>query len=184
MDLQSQTLEPSTSGVGDDASQQRFQDAYRDLRALAARMLDRETPGHTLQPTALVHEAYFKLADQRKTDWQSQSQFFAVGATVMRRILVDHARARSTVKRGGEFNRIPLEDGMISNDRDLDVIAVDDALTDLARLDERHAKIVEMRFFGGLTEPQMAEVLKVSERTVRREWRMCQAWLRKRLANT
>jgi len=158
-----------------------FQALYLELRAMARRVMAREDAGRTLQPTALVHEAYLKLYDQQ-TDWKSKSQFLSVGAIAMRRILVDHARKRRASKRGGGQARIPLEDGVLSSERDADVLAVDDAIRELAQLDARHAKIVEMRFFGGLTEPQMAEALGTSERTLRREWRICRAWLKQRLA--
>jgi RNA polymerase sigma-70 factor (ECF subfamily) len=158
-----------------------FLTVYPQFRALAQRLLSREDRGHTLQPTALVHEAYLKLVDQRQMDWKSRSHFFAVGAMAMRRILVDHARSRSRDKRGGGSSRIPLEEGLLSTEHDADILAVDEALNDLAELDERHAKIVELRFFGGLSEAESAEVLGISERTVRREWRMCRAWLRERL---
>jgi RNA polymerase sigma factor (TIGR02999 family) len=168
---------------GDSQARDRlFLAVYQQFRTLAQSYLSRESDGHTLQPTALVHEAYLKLVDQRRADWKSRSHFFAVGAMAMRRILVDHARARLRDKRGAGADRIPLEDGLLSTEHDADVIAVDDALQDLAGLDERHAKIVELRFFGGLTEAESAEILGVSERTLRREWRMCRAWLRERLA--
>ena len=157
-----------------------FQALYGELRALARRSMARESSDRTLQPTALVHEAFLKLYDQQ-TDWKSDSQFLSIGAITMRRILVDRARQRRATKRGGEQYRIPLEDGLLSSERDVDVLAVDEALVDLAKLDERHARIVEMRFFGGLTEPQMAEALEISERTLRREWRLCRAWLKQRL---
>jgi RNA polymerase sigma factor (TIGR02999 family) len=160
-----------------------FQALYSELRALARRSMAREDSGRTLQPTALVHEAYLKLFEQQ-TDWKSESQFLSVGAIAMRRILVDQARKRRTTKRGGERCRIPLEEGLLSSERDADVLAVDEALSELAELDERHARIVEMRFFGGLTEPQMAEALDISERTLRREWRVCRAWLKQRLAGS
>ncbi|MEZ5364249.1 MAG: ECF-type sigma factor [Bryobacterales bacterium] len=157
-----------------------FQSLYDELREVARRSMARESPGGTLQPTALVHEAYLKLYDQG-ANWKSDSQFLSLGAIAMRRILVDEARKRQSQKRGGGLPHIPLEEGVLSNERDVDVLAVDEALVELAALDERHAKIVEMRFFGGLTEAQMAEVLEISERTLRREWRICRAWLKQRL---
>lgn len=155
---------------------------YDDFRALAKAYLDREPPGHTLQPTALVNEAYVRLVDQNRVDWKGKTHFFAVGATIMRRILVDHARAKQRVKRGGGRDRVALhEDLQISNRDDEDVLGVDDAIERLARKDERQAKIVEMRFFAGMTVAEVAEVLGVSKRTVESEWTMIRAWLRRDL---
>jgi len=158
-----------------------FQSLYGELRSLAGHMLNRQSPDHTLQPTALVHEAFLKLSASEKADWKSRSHFFAAGAGAMRQILVDHARSHLRQKRGGGRKRVELNEELLSVDRDDDVLLVDSALTELARLNERQSKIVEMRFFGGLTEPEMAEALGVSERTVQREWYFCRAWLRNHL---
>ena len=168
---------PSTADVGADSAHL-FESLYRDLRALARHMLQRESPGHTLPPTALVHEAFLRLNHKERGDWKSRSHFVAAGASAMRRILVDHARKRQSQKRGGERVRAPLTEDTLSVERDGDVLLVNDALDDLARLDPRHKQILELRFFGGMTEPEVAEALEISERTVQREWSVCRAWLR------
>jgi len=155
---------------------------YDELRRQAAGFLRKESPGHSLQPTALVHEVFLKLADQTRVSWKGRSHFFAVGAQAMRRILVDHARKRKRVKRGGGRQRITLDEALVvSPRRDEDVLALEDALVQLAKLDSRQAQIVEMRFFGGLTVQEVAEVLGVSKRTVEAEWTMIRAWLRREL---
>jgi len=155
---------------------------YREFHELAERYLRRESPGHTLQPTALVHEAFLKLVDQNRVDWQGRSHFLAMGAQFMRRILVDHARAKSAGKRGGGQHRIELdEQALISTERNADVLAVDEALEKLATIDERQARIVEMRFFGGMTIAEVASALQLSQRTIEAEWTMIRAWLRREL---
>ncbi|MFV2066869.1 MAG: sigma-70 family RNA polymerase sigma factor [Pirellulales bacterium] len=155
---------------------------YDELRQQAASYLRKEGPGHSLQPTALVHEVFLKLADQTRVSWKGRSHFFAVGAQAMRRILVDHARKKKRTKRGGGRQRITFEEGLVvSPRRGEDVLALDDALVKLAALDPRQAQIVEMRFFGGLTVQEVAEVLGVSKRTVEAEWTMIRAWLRREL---
>jgi RNA polymerase sigma factor (TIGR02999 family) len=151
---------------------------YNNFRDLAKSYLAREPQPHTLQPTALVNEAYLKLVDQKQVDWKNRSHVLAVGAIAMRRILVNHAIAAKRQKRGGAAARITLHEDLISTERDLDVLAIDQALDDLAKLDERHAKIVELRFFGGLSVPEVASVLGVSVSTVEKDWRFCSAWLR------
>lgn len=157
---------------------------YDEFRALAASYLRRESPGNTLQPTALVHEAYLKLIDQRNVDWKGRTHFFAIGAQAMRRILVDHARARTRLKRGGSGQRILLTDDLtISQERDADLLAIDEALEKLREIDSRQAAIVEMRFFGGLTVEEVAQSLQVSKRTVEAEWTMVRAWLRRELSD-
>ena len=157
---------------------------YDDLRSLARRYLARENAGHTLQPTALVHEAWVRLVDQSRVQWKGRTHFFAIGAQAMRRVLVDHARGRLRDKRGGGRPRVELrEDVALASERDEDVLAVDEALEKLARLDERQARIVELRFFGGLSVEEVAEVLGVSKRTVEAEWTMLRAWLRRELAD-
>ena len=151
---------------------------YTDLRRLAHRYMEGERAGHTLQPTALVHEAFLKLVDQTQVDWKGRSHFFAVGAQAMRRILVNHAKSRGRIKRGGNLERFTLDDALtLSMDDDEDILALDEALEKLAKVDERQAKIVELRFFGGLSVEETAEVLQVSQRTVLREWSFAQTWL-------
>jgi RNA polymerase sigma-70 factor (ECF subfamily) len=151
---------------------------YAELRRLAAHYLRGERADHTLQPTALVHEAYIRLTGLHEVDWQSRSHFFATAATVMRRILVDHARAQNANKREGCRDAISLEEALVvSPARSLQLIALDDALDRLAKLDVRRSKIVELRFFGGLSEEETGEVLGVSARTVKRDWRVAKAWL-------
>ena len=156
---------------------------YGEFRTLARRYLDRESPGHTLQPTALVNEVYLKLVDQTQVDWKGRTHFFAIGAQVMRRVLVDHARCRGRVKRGGGLQRAALDVSLISARSAADVLAVHEAIEDLAQLDPRQARIVELRFFGGLSVAEVAEVLGLSRRTVEAEWTMIRAWLRRRLSD-
>jgi RNA polymerase sigma-70 factor (ECF subfamily) len=173
-----QVLNAACTGDGN-AAKQLMPQVYQELREQARRYFQHESSGHTLQPTALVNEAYLKLVDQTKVDWQGRTHFFAVGAQMMRRVLVDHARAKQRVKRGGGRCRIPLDETLtISPQRDEDVLALDDALEKLAQLDARQAKIVELRFFGGLTVDEVAEVLGISPRTVTSEWAVVRAWLR------
>ncbi len=175
-------LNEVTSGDAS-ATERLFKLLYGDLRALAARLLKQEKPGHTLQPTALVHEVYMKLVDQSRVDWKGKTHFFAVGAQVMRRVLVDHARARQRAKRGGGRQRILLDqDIALGPEREEDLLALEDALSRLADLDPRQATIVEMRFFGGLTVAEVAEVLGVSKRTVENDWTVVRAWLRRELS--
>jgi len=152
---------------------------YDELRGLAARALSRERGDHTLQPTALVHEAWLKLVDQRQREWKNRSHFLAIAATAMRRILVHHAEAARAQKRGGGSARVEVTDvtGLGTTDR-LDLLALDEALEDLARRDERKAKVVEMRFFAGLSEEEVALALGVTTRTIERDWKMARAWLR------
>jgi RNA polymerase sigma-70 factor, ECF subfamily len=158
------------------------EETYEHMRRLAASYLQLESATVTLSPTVLVHEAYVKLTKQISDKYQSRGHFLAIAATMMRRILVDHARARNRIKRGGEQVRVVFdEDATIAPSRDSDVIALDEVLQELQKLDERQAKIVEMRFFGGMTVPEVAEVLGLSTRTIENEWKMCRAWLRKRL---
>jgi RNA polymerase sigma factor (TIGR02999 family) len=157
---------------------------YDELRAIATRYLAHEKPGHTLQPTALVHEAFLRLVNQREVDWKGRSHFYGIAAQMMRRILVDHARARMREKRGGDRQRISLRDDLtVSSRRDADVLAVEEALGRLAELDAIQAKIVELRFFGGMTVEEVAEVLDMSKRTVERHWTMIRAWLRRELSD-
>lgn len=154
---------------------------YAELRRQARVQLSRERATHTLQPTALVHEAFLRLVDQRSARWRNRAQFFGVAAQLMRRILVDHARARDAAKRGGGAVRIPLdeasEDAATAQIPEVDVLLVDEALERLASLDERQARVVELRYFGGLSVEEAAAVLDVSEITIKRDWAMAKAWL-------
>lgn len=154
---------------------------YEELRRLAHYYMDRERPGHTLQTTALVNEAYMRLVDYKRMQWQDRAHFFAVAAQVMRRILVDHARSHN-VKRGAGVQHVALDDGaVLTRDRSNDLVALDDAMNALARLDPRKVQIIEMRFFGGLSLEETAEVLKVSPATVRRDWSIAKFWLYREL---
>jgi RNA polymerase sigma factor (TIGR02999 family) len=156
---------------------------YDELRQLARRYLARERPDHTLQTTALVNEAYLKLVNAREMRWQNRAHFFAVAAQLMRMILVDYARSRNSAKRWGGAQRVPLDEAMEVTDEGIaDLISLDDALASLAAFDERKSKIVELRFFGGLTVEETAEVLKLSDVTVMREWRLAKAWLHRELS--
>lgn len=151
---------------------------YDELRRLAAAYLSRERPDHTLQPTALVHEAYIRLTDQRCVDWQNRAHFFGLAAEMMRRILVNHARDRAAEKRGGEAQRVSLSLAVNSFERPaVDVLALHEALDRLAALDPRKSRIVELKFFGGMTTVEIAEVLHLSPATVEREWSFARAWL-------
>lgn len=151
---------------------------YDQLRAIAARQLSGERPDHTLQATALVHEAYLKLVRQTQVEWQGRAHFFAVASSAMRRILVDHARTVNADKRGGGSRRVDLAEAeALLQRRSVDVFALDQAMTRLAETEPQAARVVEMRFFGGATEVEIAEVLGISDRTVRRHWVFARAWL-------
>lgn len=153
---------------------------YEDLRRVAGARLRGEVPGHSLQPTALVHEVYMRLVDQRRAQWRNRAHFFGVAAGLMRRVLVDHVRARLADKRGGRVERVTLSHHDIIADAPdgVDVLALHDSLNRLATFDARKARIVELRYFGGLTIQETAEVVQVSEATVVREWTIALAWLR------
>ena len=156
---------------------------YDELRQLADRYLRRERSDHTLQATALVHEAYIKLIDQRSVRWQNRAHFFGVAAQAMRRILVDHARRRGGQKRGGDAHKVALDEALIvSDERAAEVVALDEALARLAEIAPRKSQLVELRFFGGLGIEETAEVLKVSPGTVMRDWTFAKAWLRREIA--
>lgn len=158
---------------------------YDELRQLARSYLRRESPGHTLQPTALVGEAYLRLVDQRRVSWRSRSHFFGIAAQMMRRVLVDHARSRRAEKRGGDLPRLSLDEALgVSDEKSVDLIALDDALTALAELDPRQGRIVELRFFGGFEVKEVAEILEISPATVKREWAMAKAWLHREISQT
>jgi RNA polymerase sigma factor (TIGR02999 family) len=151
---------------------------YDELRSLAANYLRRERPDHTLQPTALVHEAYLRLVDQTRVNWQNRAHFFGVAAQIMRRLLVDHARKVNAEKRGVAFQKLSLEENIDQADeRSAELIALDEALQALAVIDEQKARIVELRYFGGLSVEETAEVLNVTPITIKRHWRMAKAWL-------
>lgn len=151
---------------------------YRELHRLASAYMRRESPGHTLQTTALVNEAYLKLVDQKNVRWQNRAHFFGIAAQVMRCILVDHARAHARVKRGGGEHRLSLDEvAVVSRQRAREFVLLDDALKALAETDPRKSRIVEMRFFVGLSIEEIAEVEKLSLRTIEREWRKAKAWL-------
>lgn len=154
---------------------------YNELRAMAEGYLRQERPDHTLQATALVHEAYVRLVKQEEVEWRSRSHFFAVAAQMIRRILVDHARGHQRAKRGGGLQRLRLDDDVPTAERDVDLVALDEGLQALAKLHPRQAQIVELRFFGGLTLREIAEFVDVSPRTVDGDWSMARAWLRKTL---
>ena len=154
---------------------------YQELHSLARRYMRRERPGHSLQTTALVNEAYMRLADYKRMQWQDRAHFFAVSSQVMRRILVEHAR-RQNLKRGGGVKHVSLEEAaVVGGDQDMDMEALDHALNSLARIDPRKVRVVEMRFFGGLSVEETAEVLKISTITVKRDWRSARAWLYREL---
>jgi RNA polymerase sigma factor (TIGR02999 family) len=165
-----------------DASEQLVPILYVELRKIASQYMRSERSDHTLQPTALVHEAYLKLVDQKRVQWQNRAHFLAVAARTMRRILVDHARRQKAEKRGGG-GKMTLHENLESSDDGLevDVLALEDALTRLAAVDERAHKVVELRFFAGLEVAETAEVLGVSEPTVKRDWRFARAWLGRQL---
>jgi RNA polymerase sigma factor (TIGR02999 family) len=150
---------------------------YDELRRLAGRYMRRESQDHTLQASALVNEAFLRLVDQKRVKWQNRAHFFGVAAQIMRRILVDHARNRLRAKRGGGAKVVSLADTAGVSTEIAEVIALDDALKNLTAIDERKSRIVEMKFFGGLTNEEVAEVLNVTTRTVEREWRKAKAWL-------
>jgi RNA polymerase sigma factor (TIGR02999 family) len=157
---------------------------YDELRQLAASYLRRERPGHTLQPTALVHEAYLRLVDQKKINWTNRAQILAIAAKMMRRILVNHAVARKTAKRGSGAPQVALDQALeVFDRRSVSAIALNDALRELEQLDSRQAQIVELRFFGGLTVPETGELLGVSPATVKREWNVAKLWLEREMSN-
>ena len=156
---------------------------YDELRRLAQSYLRQERSGHTLQPTALVNEAYLRLVDQTRVNWQNRAHFYGIAAQMMRRILIDHARAHATDKRGGAAQRLSLEDANIAVEQDAtDLIALDEALTNLAKFDERKSRVVELLYFGGLENKEAAEVLGVSEKTIQRDWKMAKLWLYRELS--
>lgn len=177
-----QILEAVTGG--DQAGAARLMDlVYDDMRNLAHKYLSGPMPNHTLAPTAVVHEAFIKLVDGKRVDWRGKSHFFAVGAKAMRQILVDYARQKSSLKRGGNRQRIPIgPDIAVSTNQDEDVLALNEALEDLAKVNSQRALIVELRFFGGMSIKEVSESLGIAERTVVKQWATTRIWLRRYLA--
>ncbi len=173
-------------GQGDQAALDQLMPlVYDELRRLARSYLRRERPDHTLQATALVHEAYLRLIDQHSVTWQNRAHFFGIASQMMRRILVNHALARRTAKRGLSVETLSLDEAAgAGTQRGIDLIALDDALKELEALDPRQTRIVELRFFGGLSIEETAEVLSLSAATVKREWSTARLWLRRRIAKT
>lgn len=155
---------------------------YDELRALAAAFLRHERPDHTLEPTAVVNEAFLRLIDQRKTDWKSRAHFIAVGASMIRRVLIDHARATNAAKRGGSWSRITLDRPLGKGVDHVEILALNEAMQKLEAADPRQARVVELRFFGGLNSSEVAHVMGVSKRTVESDWAMAKAWLRRELS--
>jgi len=170
-------------GNGDQAAREQLMNlVYGELHKLAHKYMRGERPGHTLQTSGLVNEAFMKLVDQRDVRWQNRAHFFGIAAQMMRRILVDHARTRTSEKRGGSGRAVSLEEALIvSSERSAEVVALDEALNLLAEMDERKSKVVELRFFGGLSIEETAEVLGVSQGTVMRDWTLAKAWLRREI---
>jgi RNA polymerase sigma factor (TIGR02999 family) len=171
-------------GKGDQSALEKLMPLVnRELHRMAKRYMNRQRVGHTLQTTALVNEAYLRLIDSSQVQWQNRAHFFAVSAQLMRRILVDFARARGNLKRGGDVRQIALDEAPeVAAERDADLIALDDALKNLAEMSPRQSQIVELRYFGGLSEEEVAEVLKISTRTVRRDWSLARTWLHRELS--
>jgi RNA polymerase sigma factor (TIGR02999 family) len=171
------------SGGDKNAPERLMPFVYDELRRLARAFLSKERPGHTLQPTALVHEAYLRLVDQTRANWQNRAHFYGIAARMMRRVLIDHARAHATGKRGGGAIHLSLEDVQVPlEERAADLIALDELLERLSQFDERKCKIVEMRFFAGLSDKEIAEVLEINTRTVLRDWKKAQLWLYRELS--
>ena len=170
-------------GRGDEAAlQQLIPLVHRELHQIARRCLKGERPGHTLQPTALVNEAYLRLVDVRRVSWQNRTHFLAMSARLMRRVLVDFARSRQYQKRGGGVMKVSLDEAHgVATERGQDLVALDEALITLSAIDERKARVIEMRFFGGLTVEETADVLDLSRETVLRDWRLARAWLMQEL---
>lgn len=171
--------------AGDNGAESRLVSlVYDELHRMAARYMNRERSGHTLQATVLVHEAYMRLVAQEDQNWQNRSHFFSMAAQLMRRILIDHARSRGAQKRGGTKVKLPLEDALVAGEYNCEeLIEVDDALNRLSRRDPRLGQIVELRFFAGLTEEEIAEMLGISARTVKRDWKVARLWLHSQLSS-
>ncbi len=178
-----ETLRDWSESQRDDSAEALLRLVYDELHRQAHRYLQKERVGHTLQTTGLVHETYLKLIEQKSVVWENRAHFFAIAATMMRRILIDYAKSKHRQRRGGIHSDLPLEAGLTVavSDADFDLLALDEALTRLAEKDESLAKIVELRFFSGLNVAETAEVLGVSESTVKRDWAMAKAWLHREL---
>jgi RNA polymerase sigma-70 factor, ECF subfamily len=173
------------SGGDREAPERLMPHVYDELRRLARSFLARERGGHTLQPTALVNEAYLRLVDQTRVNWQNRAHFYGIAASMMRRVLIDHARAHAADKRGGAAVRLSIDDIQLPlEQRAAGLVALDEALERLSRMDERKGRIVELRFFGGLSDEEIAEVLGVSTRTVLRDWKTARLWLYRELAQS
>jgi RNA polymerase sigma factor (TIGR02999 family) len=157
---------------------------YDELHRLARRYMSRERKGHTLQTTALINEAYVRLVDQKNVHWANRSHFFAISAQIMRRILIDHARRHGYAKRGGGAQQVSLEEAAIITNRGAELLRLDEALKTLAEMDSRRSQVVELRYFGGLNNEEIAGVLNVSENTVTRDWNMARAWLYQQLSES
>lgn len=170
-------------GNGDQAARdQLIPLVYEELRRMAHQHMRKERTGHTLQTSALVHEAFMRLVDQTDVQWQNRAHFFGIAAQMMRRVLVDHARGRQYAKRGGDARRVSLDEvAIVSQERAADVVALDDALNRLAAVDQRKSQVVELRFFGGLSIDETATVLAVSPGTIMRDWTLAKAWLRREM---
>lgn len=183
MDLVETTMLVQQGRAGDEhARTALFDRVYHELRRIAESYMRRERPGHTLDPTGLVHEAFVRLVDQTAVQWEDRTYFYGVAATTMRRILVGHARARGRLKRGGDRRRVAIDPADLAADpAKLDLVELDDALTRLAQIDERKARVVELRYFGGLDTKGTAGLLGVSEPTVKRDWAFARAWLLRKL---
>ncbi len=165
-----------------EASEKLLPLVYNELRKLAGSYMRRERPDHTLQATALVHEAYLRLIDQTQADWKDRVHFFGIAARLMRQILVDHAREHNAQKRGGEVTKISIDEAIsFTDEKEVDLVMLDSALKTLSSFDPEQCRIVELRFFGGLTIEETAEVLNISESTVKREWGLAKAWLRREI---
>jgi RNA polymerase sigma factor (TIGR02999 family) len=157
---------------------------YQELKRIARRHLRKEMPGHTLQTTALVNDAYLRLVDQKRVSWQNRAHFYAIAAQTMRRILLDHARSQARLKRGGAVCKVSLDEAaMVSAGQAAELLVLDEALQELARIDPRRSKVVELRFFGGLSNSEIAEVLKIAPNTVIRDWNMARAWLYREMSD-
>jgi RNA polymerase sigma factor (TIGR02999 family) len=173
------------AGGDQDALDQLTPRVYDELRRIAGRFMQDERPGRTIQTTALVHEAYLKLVDVSQVDWQHRAHFFAIAAQIMRRILLDRARRRVAAKRGGAAQKLNLDEAPdVGSGRAREIIALDDALTALAKIDPRKARVIELRFFAGLTVEETAEVVQVSSVTVMRDWKLARAWLLAELSDS
>lgn len=166
-----------------DAFKQLFPLVYEELRRLAHRYMTQERPGHTLQTTAVVHEAYLRLIDQKHVQWQNRAHFFAIASQMMRRILITHAQSHGYAKRGGGALKVSLDEAaVLSQERASDLIALDEALKGLTAIDPRRSQVVELRFFGGLSNEEIAEVLNISTNTVTRDWNVAKAWLHREMS--